>query len=214
MKNKKLVLFVAMAFLFLNSQFLVAQGTETHLEPVNGYLSSYGFDQPYLVSVRNILVGRVVESSPAVMVTLPSFSEETMVYLSLKDGSTFVVSATTSKSIWSNENADKIVVIEKQKQISKDVADQIRAGFTLATAQTRYPDFAKIGLDGVTYHFSTFATGIGIRAGQTWSPDSGTVCGKLVNLGEQMHAYVRGETTAENLKKEAREILSMLKRNK
>lgn len=189
-----------------------AQDHDAYLRPVDGYLSSYGHNHYYLVAVRDILV-RAAADSPAIMVTLPSFSEESMVFIQPRDREVVVVSATTTKQIWSTEKKDEIKVEQKEKVIKKEIADQICAVFALATSQTRYPKGGGFGVDGVTYQFSSFVTGIGVRAGQTWSPDPKTTCGMLVSLGEHMHSYVRGEISAEKLELESREILRILRIN-
>jgi hypothetical protein len=188
-----------------------AQDNEAYLRPVDGYLSSFGHNHHYLVLVRDILV-RGAAQSPALMVTLPSFSEESMVFIEPRDREVFVVSATTTKQIWSTEKKDEIKVEQKEKAIKTEIADQICAVFALATSQARYPKAEGFGLDGVTYQFSAFATGVGVRAGKTWSPEPRSTCGMLVSLGEHMHSYVRGEISAEKLDSEARAILRVLKK--
>ncbi len=182
------------------------------LEPVDGYLSSFGFLHPYMVAVREILV-RDAAKSPALMVTLPSFKPESMVFLRSADGKVLIVSATATKQIWSTEKKDEIRVIQTEKQISADIAEQIGLAFALAVSQAHYPKNADGGADGVSYYFSAFMQGFGARAGQTWSPAPQTTCGMLVTLGEHLHAYVRGEITAEKLKSEVLSVVAILQKN-
>jgi len=208
MKAKIYPVVVLASILGLSS---TARENEACLRPVVGYLSSYSFYHAYLVAVRDILV-RGAADSPAIMVTLPSFSEESMVYIQPRDREVVVVSAATTKQIWSTEKKDEIKVEQKEKVIKTEIADQICAVFALATSQAHYPKVESIGLDGVTYQFSSFATGVGVRAGQTWSPEPKSTCGMLVSLGEHMHSYVRGEISAEKLDSEARTVLRVLKK--
>ncbi len=182
------------------------------LEPVDGYLSSPGYLHSYMVAVREILV-RGATDSPAVMVTLPSFKPESMVYLRVTDAKVFVVSAAATKQIWSTEKKAEIEVIQTERQISVDIAEQIGSAFALAVTQAHYPKTADGGADGVRYHFSAFVGGTGVRAGQTWSPYPQTTCGRLVTLGEHLHAYVRGELPAEKVKSEVLEVLAILQKN-
>lgn len=53
----------------------------------------------------------------------------------------------------------------------------------------RYQPTDEIGLDGTTFHFSGFCRGVGILAGQTWSPHDATPTGRLVALAEALKAY-------------------------
>lgn len=191
---------------------IAAEEDGAHLQPVDGYLSSYAHSHAYLVAVRNVLV-RGAAQSPAMMVTLPSFRPEYIVFLEAKAGQTFVVSATATAQIWSAEKRERVTVSQKEKLLRADIADEISAVFALATSQSHYPKEEQSGLDGVSYHFSAFLKGAGVRAGQTWSPASQTTCGRLVTLGEHLHGYVRGEITAEKLESEARDILRILKKN-
>lgn len=188
-----------------------ARAQDDHLRPDEGYLSSAGFAHVYLVAVRDTLV-RNATDSPATMVTLPSFQPESIVFLLEKDETVFVVSAITTKQIWSSDNRRDIKVNTKEKPINAAIAEQISAAFALATSQAHYPKERRMGNDGVTYHFSSFVRGTGVMAGQTWSPDPHTTCGMLVTLGEDMHGYVRGEIDAEKLASEARDILRILKK--
>jgi hypothetical protein len=190
----------------------IAEEGGAFLKPVDGYLSSYGHNHFYLVAVRDILVRGAVQS-PAVMVTLPSFQPESMVYILPKGDQVFVVSATVSKQIWSTEKKEEIKVEQKEKAIKAEIADQIGSVFAMATSQTHYPKEEVMGLDGVTYHFSSFVIGIGVRAGQTWSPDPHSTCGMLVTLGEHLHRFVRGELSEEELSIEAKALLKALKKN-
>lgn len=185
-----------------------------HLTPVDGYLSSYGHSHVYLTSVREILV-RDAAKSPALMVTLPSFRAEKMVFIrsNQRDAQVSVVSATATEQIWSAEKKENIKVQQEERLIKPEIAGQIGAAFALATKQARYPKQERQGLDGVRYYFSSFVTGRGVTAGQTWSPDSQTPCGLLVALGEHMQGYVRGELTAEQLALEAQALIEVLKMN-
>ena len=182
-----------------------------HLRPVYGYLSSYAHSHAYLSTIREILVRDAVQS-PALMVTLPSFEPERMVLILSKDGKGLVISATCSEQIWGSKKKDAIKVTRHEKIIRRDIADNISDVFVQVTAQTHYPEKGDSGLDGVTYQFSSFVTGFGIQAGQIWSPDSQTICGELVSLGEYLHRYVSGEVTEEGLNQKAEALLARLKK--
>lgn len=186
-----------------------AKEAGTHLEPADGYLSSYPHSHAYLSAVRTILVRNAIES-PAAMVTLPSFQPESVVFTEPKNDQVRIVLAFATKQIWSTPKNEDITVTQKERPIKARIADQIGAAFALATSQTRYSKENTSGLDGTTYHFSSFVVGTGLRAGETWSPDAETVCGMLVSLGEHMAGYARGEVAAEKLEQEARTILRLL----
>ena len=196
----------------INASSANASYSSDHLVPLDGLLTVYGPHYSYLETVRTVLVGDVCEHSSAAMVTLPSFSGESIVYLQEKNDGVFVVSARVSKQIWSASKDDKITVIRSEKPIDAKLAKQLGSVFALAVSQTRYPEHETLGLDGVDYQFSAFARFYGTRAGKTWSPDRQTACGKLVALGEHMQGYVTGEITAEELEAEARELVTILRK--
>jgi hypothetical protein len=185
---------------------------EDHLAPADGYLSSYGHSHVYLTAVRDILVRSSVDSL-AVMVTLPSFQAESMVYLRPKGDAFEVISARCSEQIWSSEKRDAIKIQQSERAISKKAADLITSVFSIATSRSRYATEPTLGLDGVTYHFSSFLRGTGVRAGQTWSPDPASACGQLVKLGEDLARYVRGDASEEDLIAEATSLAHRLKKN-
>lgn len=189
-----------------------AEKDGAHLQPVDGYLSSYAHSHDYLIAVRTVLVRDAVQS-PAMMVTLPSFRPEYVVFLEPHAGQSLVVSVTATTQIWSAKKRERVTVSRKEKLLGRDIADEIGTVFALATSQVHYPKEERSQLDGVSYHFSAFVKGTGVRAGRTWSRDSQTTCGRLIALGEHLHGYVRGEITAEKLQSEARDILGLLKKN-
>lgn len=207
---KSLVLVIAGLMLFAAS--MEAEERGTHLQPETGYLASYPFSHDYLTAIRDILV-REAAQSPAMMVTLPSFSSESVVFLESKDGKTYVVSAIATSQIWSAKERSTVGVRQKRRLLDENIAREICEVFALATSQSRYPKVAQHGLDGVTFHFSASIPGAGVRTGQTWSPDEKTPCGQLVALGVSLHGYARGEIPASQLLTEASELARILKSN-
>lgn len=195
--------------------FAVCRGAErggAYLEPVAGYFASYPHSHAYSVAVRDVLVGDAWRS-PAMMVTLPSFRPESVVFLDVRGKQTFVASVVANAQIWYSEKRESITVTRKEKLLRPEVALAISAVFAQAAGQSRYPKGNDQGLDGVSFYFSAFVEQAGVRAGQTWSPGPQTVCGRLVALGEHLSSYARGEFSAEQLEAEAREILLRLKEN-
>lgn len=201
---------IALAVVF--TAVVVSAREEDHLEPVDGYLSSYRHSHIYFSAVRDILVRDAV-NSPVVMVTLPSFQVESMVLLRPKGDAFEVVSAKCSEQIWSSQNRNAIKVQQSERSISKKAADLISSVFSTATSRVRYVTKSGLGLDGVSYHFSTFEIGVGLRAGKVWSPDPASACGQLVKLGEDLDRYVRGEVSEEDIVEEAKSLARRLRKN-
>ena len=59
-----------------------------------------------------------------------------------------------------------------------------------ALSENRYPEQGHVAvLDGVSYHFVTWRSGYGFRAGVTTSPHPQTLPGRLVAVAEAMAEY-------------------------
>jgi len=58
------------------------------------------------------------------------------------------------------------------------------------------------------FHFSGFCRGVGILAGQTWSPEANMPTGRLVALAEALRAYSLSPSpgAAESLRKRAADV--------
>ncbi|MGH1542607.1 MAG: hypothetical protein ACRBHB_19450 [Arenicella sp.] len=77
-----------------------------------------------------------------------------------------------------------------KKEIDKDLAEKIIYIWHEMLLGTRYSREPMVGADGEMYHFSgVVKNGIGIYAGQIWSPPSDSKTGKLVKMSSLMSEY-------------------------
>ena len=118
---------------------------------------------------------------------MPSFAPEWVVEIQnpMKDVAT-VKYAVVDGKIWSNDAPEKLRVIEKSTRISSELAQLLEQLLDKHLDGVRYAYSDSVGLDGTTYHFSNFRRGIGVRTGQTWSPDPQWPTGRLVKVTEML----------------------------
>jgi hypothetical protein len=80
-----------------------------------------------------------------------------------------------------------------------------------ALLDVRQPKEDVNGLDGVSYHFSTWIRGRGVLSGQTWSPDQGSKMDRLTSLAESIGDFARGKVDLSVLKKKLEEARASIK---
>lgn len=191
---------------------LLAAAPLDHLEAENGVLADFGF-AAYETALAKALHRdgyREVE-----LVTVPSFQAEQAVYVQSTSGEPpQVVSVRLKSSLWSTLNerlkagskdgsysmSDEAIeqalrgfkaeVVVTTAPLSPTTLAKLKAVWTTALLATRPPQ-AHGGLDGVTYHFADFTTGVGYRSGKTWSPPSGSRLDALVALATKLSDYTR-----------------------
>ncbi len=94
-------------------------------------------------------------------------------------------------------------VTQAAAPISNEVARKLELAWQAALARVRYTDDMQrmlAGADGSMYHFSQCGDQ-GCLTGRTWSPESGSISQRMVELGEAMRSYVvaRGVNTESGL---------------
>ncbi len=103
-----------------------------------------------------------------------------------------------------------------ETSLAPDTVDALRNVWTQMLARVRYSQSGVIGLDGVQYHVSNWAEGIGFRSGRTWSPDPGTRTAALVELAEHMLKTAQTPSVAaeRDLQGRARALLARIGANR
>ena len=163
-------------------------------------------------------------------VFLPSFSEESAVYLKYDRYSSstpfVVVALKMERQLWaemleviqadsddkrslsiSSENQRKALlkittkVNRLEAPIDQDTAEALEQTWEAMLMRVRYPESKVIGLDGETFHFANFTEEGGFRAGTVWSPPEGTPAHELVVLATDL------STLKESDRKEAAQEL-------
>jgi len=175
----------SLAFLVLFVSVSRAGDQFPHLTPCEDVLSDYQFRVDYHLSVRKILYASLSRDPYFRMTVLPSFTPEWVVEIQdpIREVAT-VKYAVVDGKIWSNDAPEKLRVIERSIQISSELAQLLKQLLDKHLDGVRYAYSESLGLDGTTYHFSNFRTGIGVRTGQTWSPEPQWPTDRLVKVTE------------------------------
>jgi hypothetical protein len=188
------------------------------LEPEEGVFAGYAPPTPYELLVRQALLGddryRLCQ-----MVYLPSFRQESAVYIAHEKGKAFVVvSRTLKKQLWSQMLGEMEKASPTKNSISLDSIYQsaalhkIRAAVDTRTAtldaevatsvaetcrdvllRVSYPKESTAGLDGTTYHAGHWIPGA-FLSGKTWSPTKGTAAAEFVAMEMALQAYADSTT--------------------
>lgn len=161
-----------------------------HLEPEDSPFVPRGVLSRYNEAVVELLQAvRPSRYALVSVVCLPSFECEWSLWLF---GSRFdehrLELRVADVPIWPCEG-DLPTVTRREAPVAADVAQGIVDVWTWMLRRVRHPDEPGMGLDGVTYHFTTNARGAGM-AGQIWSPEANTAPGRLVALSEALRRFV------------------------
>jgi hypothetical protein len=183
------------------------------LEPEEGVFAGHSPPSPYDLVLRQALIGddryRLCQ-----MVYLPSFHEESAVYITHERGKPFVVvSRTIKKQLWTRmldemEKASptknsfsmdsmyqsaalkriRAAVDTRTTNLDDDVATIVVDACRDVLLQVRYPKNSTMGLDGTAYHAGHWIPGA-FLSGKTWSPKEGTVAADFVAMEMVLQAY-------------------------
>jgi hypothetical protein len=209
------VRFVALAAVVLS---FARPAASEGLEPEQGVFAGYGPPTPYELLVRQALLGddryRLCQ-----MVYLPSFHQESAVYITHEKGKAFVViSRSLKKQLWGQMLGEMEKASPSKNSISLDsiyqsaALQKIRAAVDTRTAdldaeaagsvveacrdvllRVSYPKEATAGADGTIYHAGHWIPGV-FLSGKTWSPTKGTVAAEFVAMEMALQAYADSTT--------------------
>jgi hypothetical protein len=124
------------------------------------------------------------------VVCLPAFEVEWALRLlgSPKAGYSLVVTV-AEQQIGSSRAPETVQAQRLETQVAATIADSIQQVWKKMLLRTRHPEIARIGKDGVRYHFAGFFPEALYMAGTAWSPDPETAPGCLVGLSEALYRY-------------------------
>lgn len=182
------------------------QSREDHLEPTEGYFSLYRHQYEYYPFVYKHLINDLSWDPVARILTMPSFSGENVLSIEStnKEDTKFkVIYKICKESIWYKKNNDSIEVISFENDIDSTTVILIKKIFGKVLADTRYNKKASAGLDGVTYVFTGFFLGFGVRSGEVWSPANGTKMHDLVELGDLLIELAKSDNSDNRMKLES-----------
>lgn len=189
---------------------LLQAAAQQRLKPAPGVFSA--LSENYYHALRKSLLG--ADLPDLSIVVAPSFSKEYALSLHT-DYQTSPARHTLTyhnidgeNSLWSSgnfaaqETSDTLSVSSHSYTtiLSEPDAMALKSLFKAAIQTMQMPDLDRIyeGCDGTTYYIS-----YGFYTGTCWSPVSGTNCGRLVNLSEQLMRYTQSGKTRfpENLRR-------------
>ena len=195
----------------------LCQAQDDHLNPEQGYFSSYKYQDDYYSRIRHIMYDSVSNQPAVRVVVVPSFVPEYMITIDReKTGTEFVLTyRTVSRSIWSEQykakNYATIKVKERKQNLPQPLASLLISLAETAVNQTRYPEKRSLGSDGVNYHIST--NNAGLRGGYTWSPRQSSLMSELVVIIDQLPKVAlspQSATSLEKLSTDAQRLLQKL----
>ena len=210
-----IVLIGALSVVLVASQ--ATSGSRTsNLVPEDGL---YGFTllNPYYEAVSQRLLSPYSDRK-CQAVFLPSFSEESAVYLQYDSDSSaipaVVVALKMERQLWAEmhmvmeadagEQGSRSIEPETQRKallqiksvvnrleapIDREVAVALELTWDAMLTRVQYPEKSEQGLDGETCHFANFTLDFGYRTGKVWSPSAGTLTYELVELAKALREY-------------------------
>jgi hypothetical protein len=217
MKNIVLqVILIAALSLVLSGSPALSGSQSVYLQPEEGV---FGFSiwNLYYEAVSELLLSSSHDRK-CQAIFLPSFSEESAVYLvyDMKDPSAppVVVSVKPEKQLWiemqktmaadANEKGAfttraqaqrkalaqiQSVVNRLEAPLDTTVAAALEQAWDAMLMRVHYPEKPELGLDGETCHFANFVQEFGYRTGKVWSPEKGTPSYELMELARALGAY-------------------------
>jgi len=213
----------------------IAHGSEPAiLEPDDGIFSTYGPIDPYYIRVNELLLADH-QYRKCQMLFMPAFQNEGIVYIVRDQDSTkiSVVTKEIQPKLWSammdvlwRESDGKSIslkadsqyhalnkvtvhVTTKTAQIDPATADLLEAIWEAILKNIEYPDLATYGKDGVTYHAAHYFSGLGYRAGKTWSPKKGTQASDFIQIAEALRDFANADEKVQPAKHE--QLLALAK---
>lgn len=186
---------------FLTTLTSQAQERNKYLEPVGGHFSSYAYQNEYYSKVREVLYVGLADDALAQVVVRPSFQPEYALSIERQDQRYYLLYNVAQRSIWGalqTKQGPPVTVESRRVEIGEPLAMAVVALWNTAIGQTRYPPpTVTIRSDGTTYTFVTFQAGVGLRAGQTWSPAASTPMARLVDVVLKLQKLADGSAGLE-----------------
>lgn len=202
---KKMLTFLA----FLTLTFRLTAQTD-YLEPVRSFDTYTGELGEYYRNVFALLDTGLKEQPYARYIVLPSFSPEYALSVERKEGRCCLVANTLSHNYWYSAK-EGVKVLKKSVYITRSLYKTLGEIFQLVTKQVQDMDGNASGLDGVFYIFSSTDAKGKVMMGEKWSPEEGTLMGKLVQVCQSAYLLAQGKNISEvALAEEANAFLNAL----
>jgi uncharacterized protein (TIGR02246 family) len=201
---------------FLVAGFLlapsVAGAAGGHLEVPDSAFSSFDGGAEYDHAVRQTLFEGMTDSPYLRMLVKPSFSVEWMVLVTEPGRRTATVRLVVArKPVWTGEDPKIRETLRHEAELPAGLAELLRTVWLGMLEEVRYPEEPVLGVDGTTYHFTSFVRFRGNLEGRSWSPPVESPAGRLVAIGRALRRYAEADAEALPLiAGEIRELASTL----
>ena len=187
-------------------------GQKEHLEPAKDFKQYKGDLKKYYDSVFLLLYKGFSEKPIARYTSMPSFSNEYSFSVETINGKQFIVSNRFSQNYWYTENKNEVKLITNKIELHKDLYLKIRELFKLLDEQTKKSENNLMGLDGVTYYFSTTDENNNLKTGEIWSPSEKTLLHRLVKICDNLYSIGNGKSISqEGILEEIDKLINHLK---
>ena len=188
-------------------------GQQEHLEPAKDF-KQYDDDsvlRKYYDNVFCRLYKGFAEKPFARYTSMPSFSHEHAFSVETIDSKHYIISNRFSGNYWYAKRRNAVRLITGRTEIDSTLYSKMGKLFQLLAEQIKEPEQDVMGLDGVTYYFSTTAKSGEVKTGETWSPKDGSLLSKLVEICDTLYAAgIGNRTLPANLSEEIDKLVSRL----
>lgn len=187
-------------------------GQKEHLEPVRDFSQYEGILKDYYDTVFPKLYEEFSQTPYARYTSMPSFFKEYAFSVETIGGKHYIISNSLSENFWYAKKRKKVKLISNKTEIGDALYSKIGELFQLLIRQTKKPEEKLIGLDGVTYYFSTVDETSEIKTGETWSPDRNSLLGRLVQICDNLFSIGNGGNISQiGISKEIETLIKDLK---
>lgn len=165
-------------------------GQVQHLVPSKNFNQYDGVLKEYYDEIFPLLYKGYIEKPVARYTSIPSFFSEYSFVIETIEGKNYVISNRLSENYWYAKDRKNVKLISNRKELTNDLYLKIVDLFKYLAEQTRVPEdeLAGLGLDGVTYYFTTTDKNGKVSIGETWSPDKDALLGRLIAICDNIYA--------------------------
>ncbi|WMI69164.1 hypothetical protein [Mangrovimonas sp. YM274] len=193
---KRILNIVLIIFISGYTNFLMAQRSGEHLVPATSIFDYVDYNAGELQICNYLLKG--MHDLPHVrFLKIPSRDPEEVIELNYNHTDEIWTLTYRTRGIIIHRleevDVDRFPMIEYTRELPKEIADKVFEVYALMINNTKYYKNPRTGKDGVSYYFSVFDKGL--KGGKIWSPDPKSPVGRLIEISEDLVAYVKKEMT-------------------
>jgi hypothetical protein len=168
--------------------------SQEFFEPEDGIVASTYVDE-YELAVQSTMREHLDAYACYKLVAIPSIGTEWAVDVAINDTKAWVTGVKVGTRIFSiYQKKDPNYKVSKIfRNIDLGLATKIESLSQTIISEVRYSPTANSGMDGVTFHFSSWTKDQGFRFGKTWSPDEGSRTSLVTDLGSLLLKYAFSE---------------------